>query len=105
MEEKREYTRSGIRKETWDLLFKTENIQEEYDNDSKLYNAILHQIEKFTLDESLVSDEELKSITYDEEKKMYNFNLDNTVIPFKKLSDVIGDEFPKMKKELLSKKD
>jgi hypothetical protein len=108
----REYI-GGIRKETYNLLFKDENLPNSHDIDTKNNDKILDQIAVFTrynsnnlIDKICLKivakkmEMDLSKILYDKEKNEYNYNTENKVIPFELLSDSIQDK--KIKKELLS---
>ena len=110
---KEEYI-GGIRKETYDLLFKDENIQNSEVIDTTANDEILDTIAFFTkFDNNLLDKHFLKrmakkfkidisKISYNKEKNIYNYDAENMQIPFEKLSDGIQDK--KMKRELLSNK-
>ena len=105
----------GIKKETYDLLFKDENLQVPI-KDTKKNDKILDEIAAFTtLRENNIYDKikkkiyeiffhmDFSKISYDEENKRYNYNCGDKVIEFEKFSDsIIKDK--KLKKELLSSK-
>lgn len=86
----------GIRKETYDLLFKNENLPESYGKD-KNSDKILYDIENFTKCNANI---ENNAISYNDKNKNYEYHLEDRVIPFEMFSDSIKNE--KLKKELLS---
>ncbi len=102
----------GIKKETYDLLFKDENLpelNEEEVQKSKENDKILDEIEFFNiLDDNIIKDERLgKQLGFDfskfichEKDKKYEYILGDKVIPFEKLSDRIKNK--DIKKELMS---
>lgn len=107
----------GIKKETYDLLFKDENLpklNEEEAQKSKENDKILDEISLFTtLDDKKIKDKilmkyikirfgiDFDKISYNERDKKYKYSLKDTAIPFEKLSDKI--ENPTIKRELMSK--
>ena len=106
------YNESGINKNTYDLLFKDENLPVPI-KDTKKNDKILDEIAAFTtLRENNPYDKikkkiyevffhmDFSKISYDEENKRYNYNCEDKVIEFEKFSDIINDK--KLKKELLS---
>ena len=101
---KEEYI-GGIRKETYDLLFKDENIQNSEVIDTTANDEILDTIAFFTkLNNNIFNvnvppnNIDISKISFDKEKNIYN--AEDMQIPFKKLSDEIKDE--EIKRELLS---
>lgn len=103
---------AGMKKETYNLLFKDENLpelNEEEAQKSKENDRILNEIEFFTiLDDNIIKDERLgKQLGFDFSKfichgkdKKYEYILGDKIIPFEKLSDRIQNE--EIKKELMS---
>lgn len=108
---KEEYI-GGIRKETYDLLFKDENIQNSEVIDTTDNDKILDTIAFFTKFDNNLLDKyflkrmakkfkiDISKISYDKEKNIYNYNLEDMQMAFEKLSDRIQDK--KIKRELLS---
>lgn len=108
----------GIKKETYDLLFKDENLpelNEEEAQKGKENDKILDVIASFTtLDDKRIKGNILKKIyekrfgidfskiSYNEKDKKYEYSLGDRQYHFEKLSDVVEDK--KTKKELLSNK-
>lgn len=102
----------GIRKETYDLLFKDESLQDFKNLDTSYNDRILDTISTFTRynKNSLIDKILMKLVTkklnidkiyYDKETKKYNYNTGDKLIPFELLSDNIKGG-KKLKKELLS---
>lgn len=107
----------GIKKETYDLLFKDENLlelNEEEAQCSKENDEILDEIASFTtLDDKRIKGKILKKIyekrfsidfskiSYNKKDKKYEYISEDKVIPFEKLSDKIKTQ--RIKKELMSK--
>lgn len=93
----------GIKKETYDLLFKDENISNSENIDTSANDEILDRIATFTKLKNFISIEIAKrkfNISYDRENKEYIYNTANKEIPFKRFSDLIIDK--ELKSELLS---
>lgn len=103
----------GIKKETYDLLFKDENLpelNEEEAQKGKENDKILDVIAFFTiLDDNVMKNKKLKKqldldfskFVYHKKDNRYEYISEDKVIPFEKLSDKIENQ--KMKKELMSK--
>lgn len=108
----REMYIAGMKKETYELLFKDENLpqisERNYAN-----NKIIREIETFNMfDENTIKGKIIKkifekkyhidfsAISYNKENKKYEYNSTDKIIPFEKLSDNISDKT--MKRELLS---
>lgn len=95
----------GIKKETYDLLFKDENLPELNEEEaqcSKENDEILDEIASFTtLDDKRIKGKILKKIyekrfsidfskiSYNKKDKKYEYISEDKVIPFEKLSDKI----------------
>ena len=98
----------GIKKETYELLFKDENLPNLENIDTSANDKILDEIATFTkLNLNNLTETEkqtlnmyLSRISYDKENNIYIYNTGDKLIPFKKFSDFNLNE--KLKEELLS---